>query len=74
MNQGHIQMTEKRNRAIQTSSLGDRLAADASKLREQASRLEPGAERNALLSKAHRNEMAVGINVCLNSPRPKPQR
>jgi hypothetical protein len=66
-------MAAKRNLVSQTNSLGDRLAADASKLREQASHLAPGAERDALLSKAHRNEMAVDINTCLSSPRPKPQ-
>jgi hypothetical protein len=65
-------MTEKRNRARQASTLAERLAADALKLREQASRLEPGAERDALLKKAHRNKMAADINSCLTSPGRRP--
>ncbi|MCS3725148.1 hypothetical protein [Bradyrhizobium betae] len=61
-------MTEKRNRVRQVDSLAERLAADASRLLEQASCLEPGAEREALLKKAHRNKMAADINACLTSP------
>lgn len=65
-------MTEKRNRVRQVSSLAERLVADAERLREQASRLEPGAERDALLSKAHRTKMAADINACLTSPVRRP--
>lgn len=66
-------MTEKRSSTHQASSLADRLAADAERLLEQASRLEPGAEREALLNKAHRNKMAADINACLTStPRRNP--
>ena len=61
-------MTEKRNRVRLASSLAERLAADALRLREEASRLGPGAERDALLNKAHRNKMAADINSCLTSP------
>jgi hypothetical protein len=61
-------MTEKRNRVRRAGSLVERLAADALRLREQASRLEPGAEQDALLKKAHRNKMAADINACLTSP------
>jgi hypothetical protein len=61
-------MTEKRNPVRQDGSLAERLAADSLRLREEASRLEPGAERDALLNKAHRNKMAVDINACLTSP------
>jgi len=61
-------MTEKRKRVRQSSSLAERLAADAVRLREQAARLEPGAEREALLMKAHRNAMAADIDTCLTSP------
>ena len=61
-------MTEKRSRIRQASSLAERLVADAVRLREQAARLEPGAERDALLNKAHRNAMAVDINACLTFP------
>jgi hypothetical protein len=61
-------MTEKRKQVHQASSLAERLAADALRLREEASRLEPGAERDALLNKAHRNKMAADINSCLTSP------
>ena len=65
-------MTEKRSRIRQASSLAERLAADAVRLREQAARLEPGAERDALLNKAHRNKMAADINTCLTSPGRRP--
>ena len=65
-------MTEKRNRVRQSSSLAERLAADAVTLREQAARLEPGAERDSLLKKAHRNKMAADINTCLSSPGRRP--
>ena len=61
-------MNEKRNRVRQADSLAERLAADALRLREEASHLEPGAERHALLSKAHRNKMAADINSCLTAP------
>ena len=65
-------MTEKRSRVRQSRSLAERLAADAVSLREQAARLEPGAERDALLKKAHRNKMAADINTCLTSPGRRP--
>jgi hypothetical protein len=60
-------MTGKRSPTHQASSLADRLAADAERLLAEASRLEPGAEREALLNKAHRNKMAADINACLTS-------
>jgi hypothetical protein len=60
-------MNGKRNRKRQIDSLAERLAADAEMLREQASRLEPGPEREALLKKAHRNKMAADIDACLTS-------
>ncbi|MBR0883150.1 hypothetical protein ABIF65_005628 [Bradyrhizobium japonicum] len=65
-------MIEKRNRVRQSSSLAERLAADAVSLREQAARVEPGVEREALLKKAHRNKMAADINACLTSARRRP--
>ena len=61
-------MTEKRNRVRQSSSLGERLAADTASLRERAARLEPGAAREALLMKTHRNTIAADIEACLTSP------
>lgn len=67
-------MTEKRSRIRHSSSLSERLAADAVSLREQAARLEPGAEREALLKKAHRNTIAADINTCLTSPGCRPPR
>jgi len=62
----------QRNRVRQASALAERLAADVLRLREEASRLEPGAERDALLNKAHRNKMAADINSCLTSPGREP--
>lgn len=61
-------MTEKRNRTRRAGSLAERLAADAERLGQEASRREPGAERDALLKKAHLNKMAADINACLTSP------
>lgn len=61
-------MTAKRNGSRQAGSLAERLAADTWRLREQASRLEPGEERDMLLTKAHRNKMAADINACLTAP------
>jgi hypothetical protein len=65
-------MTGNRNRVRQSSSLADRLAADTESLLEQATRLVPGAEREALLNKAHRNKIAAEINTCLTSPGRQP--
>lgn len=47
---------QRRNRAKQTTSLEDRLAAFAKDVREQALQLPPGPERDALLKKAEQAE------------------
>ncbi|GEM_PF-3271173 len=50
------------------SSLKERLTQSAINLRKAAYRLEPGAEREALVAKAHKTEAAIQINEWLSSP------
>ena len=58
----------KRRRFKQQFSLRDRLIAWAAKLREQAAKLPPGAQREQLLSKAHQAETTSGLDS--DSPPP----
>jgi len=56
----------------QTISLKDRLTAFAKEAREKASRLPPGAEREALLKKASRADTAADLDAWANSPGLRP--
>jgi leucyl aminopeptidase len=58
----------KRRRFRQTKSLQDRLAAWAEEVREQAARLPPGPERDALLKKLRQADTAAHLNDWANSP------
>ena len=58
----------QRRRFKQTVSLKDRLASFAKEVREKASQLRPGAERDALLKRASRAETASHIDEWANSP------
>ncbi|MCW2225742.1 hypothetical protein M2232_009274 [Bradyrhizobium japonicum] len=60
-------MTEKRNRKRPAGSFADRLASDAVRLLEQASRLEPGGARGASEESASQQDGA-GINARLITP------
>jgi hypothetical protein len=58
----------QRNRFTQTITLGDRLAHEAERLRQQARTVPAGKERQSLLRKARRLETASHINEWLSSP------
>jgi hypothetical protein len=58
----------RRHRSKQTISLEVRLAKQAQDYREQADKLPPGDEREALLMKARRADLAVHISKWASSP------
>lgn len=60
-------MTERR-RVTQTRSLEERMTEQADKLKEQASQLPAGKEREALLKRARIAETGARINDWLRSP------
>jgi hypothetical protein len=67
-------MPERRRRVKQTSSLEERLAELATKLKARASRLPASIEREGLLRQAHLAETGAHLNEWLRSPglqRPK---
>ena len=53
-------------------SFEERLVRTAAEARERAGVLPPGRERNELLSRAQKCEIAVKINAWLTSPGPQP--
>jgi hypothetical protein len=59
---------QSRRRFKQTISLGDRLAEEAVRLRQQARGTPQGILRERLLRKARQNETAININKWLASP------
>ncbi|TKV74163.1 hypothetical protein FDV58_33760 [Bradyrhizobium elkanii] len=59
---------QKRHRFKQTTSLEERLAAEAAGLREEAKHLPPCARREALLRKARQDETASRLTEWLTSP------
>lgn len=61
-------MIKRRNRNKQTLNLEDRLAADSKLARDQAAALPPGKERDALLARANRNDMAANVSASLRMP------
>jgi hypothetical protein len=66
-------MVKKRNRFKQTTSLAERLADQAGRLRERAKNLPPGAEQTTLWRKVRQAETALGIDAWLSSSRGLPQ-
>ena len=58
----------KRRRFRQTKSLQDRLAAWAEEVRQQAAKLPPGPERDALLKKLRQADTASHLDDWANSP------
>jgi hypothetical protein len=62
----------KRNRFRQTTTLQERLAAEAARLRAEARELPPGARRDTLLEKARQDETAIRIEGWLQSPGLRP--
>jgi hypothetical protein len=61
----------ERRRFKQTVSLKDRLASFAKEVREKASRLPSGAEKDVLLKKACQADTASHLNDRANSPGPQ---
>lgn len=64
----------KRLRLKHATTLEERLATYASQSRKLAKSLPPGEEREALLRKARRDEMAANISKWLTSPGLRPPR
>ncbi len=58
---------KKRRRFKQTTTLKERLAAFAEDVREQASTMPPGPEREDLLKRASRADTAAHIDDWVNS-------
>ena len=63
-------MIKKRRRFKQTSTLEERLAAEAIHLREQAALLPPGPLRKEVLRKAQQCETGIHMSEWLRSPEP----
>ena len=61
-------MTKTRQRIKQTRSLEERMAEQASQLKEQASQMRPGPERDAVLRRARIAETGSHISDWLRSP------
>ncbi|MCG2631053.1 hypothetical protein L6654_30925 [Bradyrhizobium sp. WYCCWR 13023] len=61
-------MTQLRRKVIQTRSLEERIAEQAAKLKEQASQLPAGAEREALLKRARIAQTGAHVSDWLQSP------
>jgi hypothetical protein len=62
------------HRLNQSRSLEERLADESIRLREEAKRLPPGADREILLRKARQAETASQMNEWLRSPGLRPPR
>jgi hypothetical protein len=58
---------QRRRRSKQPTSLKDRLASFATEVRDKASLLRPGPERDALLKKARQADTAARIDDWANS-------
>ena len=56
------------DRGTRTLPLNERLALEAMSLREKAEKLSAGAERDDLLKKARRLEVATQLDKWLSSP------
>ena len=64
----------QRRRFKQTVPLKDRLASFAEEIREKASQLRPGPERDALLKRARQADTASYIDEWANSPGLQPPK
>jgi len=64
----------QRRRFKQTTSLEQRLAEEAHRLREQAKTLPPGADRERLLRKAREDEMVAQMTGWITSPGLQPPK
>ena len=57
----------ERRRVKHKTSLEERLANQAKRLRQQAKTMPPGAERDDLIRRARQNETATNLNAWLTS-------
>jgi len=64
----------QRRRFAQTTSLEQRLAEEAKRLREQAKKLPPGPDRERLLRKAREDEMVAQMAGWITSPGLQPPK
>ena len=64
----------QRRRFTQTTSLEERLAEQAQRLRQEAKSLPPGIERERAIRKARQAETGAHISEWLNSPGLQPPR
>lgn len=62
----------QRRRFKQTTTLDERLAEHANRLREQALRAAPGAQRDQLMRRARQAETAAHMQDWLKSPGLRP--
>ncbi|MCP3395285.1 hypothetical protein NLM27_41880 [Bradyrhizobium sp. CCGB12] len=67
-------MTEHRRRVKQTRSLEERMAEQADKLKEQASQLPVGVERESLLKRARIAETGAHLVDWIRSPGLQPPK
>ena len=58
----------KRRRVKQTATLEDRLVEHARRLRAEAARLPPGADREEILHRAQQAETTARLSDWLSSP------
>ena len=65
---------QKRRRFRQVLSLKERLLSFAEEMRERASELPPGPEREDVLKKARQAEIATHLDEWANSPGLQPPR
>jgi hypothetical protein len=62
----------QRKRTKHATTLQERLAAEAKELRERASELPPGLERDRLLRKARQDDTAAQMTAWVSSPGLRP--
>lgn len=65
---------QKRRRFVQTELLEERLAREATSLREQAKIMKPGSAREQLLRRARQAETGAHISEWLRSPGLQPPK
>jgi hypothetical protein len=65
---------QRRRRFKQTTSLKERLVSFAKEVRNKASRLPPGFERDTLLKKASQADTAAHLEEWANSPGLQPPK
>lgn len=61
-------MQHRRRRTSQTTTLEERLALEAIRLRDEAKSLPPGIERERLIRKSRQTETGSHISEWLRSP------